>query len=127
MQITAKILERGGELVTRLMQNYRPEIDKAYRENGEEKMKVGLSLTIEPSINGFRLAAGISFVSARIKDTFTDTIDEAQVNLFPDPGDAGGTGRTIVCPQRPDFEPYIDYCRDDCGKCDAWHKEVKAE
>jgi hypothetical protein len=79
MKITDKTLEKGGEMLGRLMQSYKTKINEAFQKS--EELNIGLSLKIEPGNipEKVRLEAGINFVSERVKDTFTD-----QVNLIPD-------------------------------------------
>lgn len=84
MQIGEKTIERGGEMLTALMKTYKKKINDAFKNEGEKALKIGLSLDIEAgkASGTFKLEAGINFVSERIKDTYTDNVDEQQMGLF---------------------------------------------
>lgn len=118
MQINDKLLQRGGALITRLLQSYTTKIAEAFLTNDEEKFKIGLGLTIMPAKNvgEFELKADISFVSEKIKDTFTERVDEKQMSLQLDEGP--GSGKIVKCPNRmvdgiPD-EMYASFCNNKC-------------
>ena len=118
MQITNKILERAGLTITRLMQAHVTKINEMFM-NSDDGAKISLSLAIEPgpAIGSFRFEAGINFVTQRVKDTFTDTYETGQGDLFE------GSGRAVKCPMRPvkgeDGETYFDelyasHCNNSC-------------
>ncbi|MDD4997855.1 MAG: hypothetical protein PHI99_06870 [Syntrophales bacterium] len=105
MKITDKTLEKGGEMLGRLMQSYRTKINEAYLKS--EELNIGLSLKIEPGTTSekVRLEAGINFVSERVKDTFTD-----QVNLTPDLFEQVDS---VMCPVKK--MPVLNsYCNEKC-------------
>ncbi|OPY11334.1 MAG: hypothetical protein A4E67_00232 [Syntrophaceae bacterium PtaB.Bin038] len=96
--------EEGG-LVTSLMQSYRSKINEAFNA-ADGDFKIGLSLTIKPNGAGCKLEAGISFVAERIKDMYTEDIDEKQMTLdLEDQKEAAllTAGRKVACPLRPIF------------------------
>jgi hypothetical protein len=86
MQIGEKTIKAGGEIITNAMLSYLTKINEAFNNNGEEDLKIGLSLTIKPgpATGNFKLKAGIDFVTQKIKDTFSGNVDEVQANLFED-------------------------------------------
>jgi len=84
-----KTFEKGGELITALMKSYRTKINEAYLV-ADEELKIGFSLSIKPAPGKgtFLLEAGINFITEKIKDQWTATVDELQLDLFED--QAGG-------------------------------------
>ena len=114
MKIGEKTLERGGEMLTALMKTYQKRINEAFVNEGEKSLKIGLSLDIEPgpASGTFRLQAGISFISQRVKDTYTDNVDEQQLGLFDEEKAVGGPGFRD-CPVQG-MPVYADYCERTC-------------
>jgi hypothetical protein len=112
MKIGEKTLRKGGEMLTNIMLSYISKINEAFLHNGESELKIGLDLTIKPgAANGnFKLQSGIKFVTEQIKDTFSDSCDELQTNLF----DANQTARP--CYLRPDGDQVFDNV---CNKCNS--------
>lgn len=108
MKIGEKTLEKGGEILTRALLAYQTKINEAFLNNGEEDLKIGLSLTIKPgpADGNFKLKGDISFVTQKITDSFSDSVDEKQVGLFDDDYDEP----TRPCPERPGDDVYERVC-----------------
>jgi hypothetical protein len=108
MKIGEKTLKKGGEMLTSIMLSYISKINEAFLHNGESELKIGLDLTIKPgAANGnFKLQSGIKFITEQIKDTFSDSCDELQTNLFEE-----GFKK---CPLRPNDRMKESYCDDKC-------------
>ena len=83
MQIGEITLRKGGEMLTNSMLSYISKINKAFLNNGEADLKIGLALTIKPGTTGkFHLKSDIKFITEQITDSFADTVDELQTNMF---------------------------------------------
>lgn len=107
MEIDNKTLEKGGEMLGLLMQSYRTKINQAFLKQ-DDKFKIGLGLTISPglTVDSVKLEAEINFVSERIKDTFTQSVDIGPT-LFDQES-------TVKCPVRgiPVLESVCGDCKD---------------
>lgn len=106
MQITDRTFEHAGEMLGRLMLSYRTKINEAFLK-AEKDFSISLSLTIKPGSadNSVRLEAGINFVSERVKDTFTDYVDQIP-NLFEQVD-------SVMCPAKR--MPVLNsYCNEKC-------------
>jgi len=106
MQITDKTFEHAGEMLGRLMLSYRTKINEAFLK-AEKDFSISLSLTIKPGSadNSVRLEAGINFVSERVKDTFTDYVDQIP-NLFEQVD-------SVMCPLNK-MVVLNSYCNEKC-------------
>lgn len=95
MKIGEKTLRTGGEIITNAMLSYITKINEAFNNNGEDDLKIGLSLTIKPgpASGNFKLKASIDFVTQKIKDTFSGSVDEVQADLFGPRDDMVGCPR----------------------------------
>ena len=114
MKIGEKTLRKGGEILTNAMLTYISKINEAWRNNGEDELKLGLSLIIKPgaAAGNFKLKGDIAFVTEKISDSFSDSVDELQLSLFDKnkdtkicPRDGQEISRTICnnkCPDRLD-------------------------
>ena len=103
MNIGEKTLRKGGEMLTNIMLSYISKINEAFLHNGESELKIGLDLTIKPgAANGnFKLQSGIKFITEQIKDTFSDSCDELQGNLFEE------KEKTYPCYLRPEGDSVL--------------------
>lgn len=113
MKIGEKTLKKGGELLTNSLLTYQESINKAYLKAGGEELKITLGLAIKAG-NGdgnFKLQSKIKFVTDQIEDTFSESVDERQTNLFEDVNQP-----TRLCPERKDgaeiFESVCAKCKD---------------
>ncbi|OGP87158.1 MAG: hypothetical protein A2031_08100 [Deltaproteobacteria bacterium RBG_19FT_COMBO_43_11] len=83
MKIGEKTLRKGGEMLTNSLLTYITKINEAYQNNLEATLKISLSLSIAPGVQGsFLLKTDINFVLEKITDSFTDSSDELQQKLF---------------------------------------------
>ena len=85
MNIGEKTLQKGGEMLTNALLTYQKKINESFLNSEYTDVKIGMSLTIKPGDKGngnFSLKADVSFVTERITDSFSDSIDETQVSLF---------------------------------------------
>ena len=76
--VTGKMLAMIADLFT----VYETEMDKAYRQCGEEPFKISIGLKLDPGDRGIDIETSISFVTGRIKDKTIGTGSETQQNLF---------------------------------------------
>ncbi|MFA5323755.1 MAG: hypothetical protein WC373_13875 [Smithella sp.] len=109
MHIGEKTLLKGGEMLTNSMLTYEKAINQAFLKSESGELKISLSLSIKPgAANGaFKLQSGIKFVTDQINDTFTDQVDELQVNLFENKEEP-----TKMCPLRDGVEIFEYVCRE---------------
>jgi len=117
MKIGEKTIRKGGDMLTNSMLSYISKINEAFNNNGEEDLKIGLSLTIKPGqgTGNFKLQSDINFTTEKIKDTFTDSCDEAQGALDLEGKMGAGTGELKKCPNRPPKDRvYASYCNNNC-------------
>jgi hypothetical protein len=108
MEIGEKTLKKGGELLTNSLLTYRKSINAAFLkvEGDELNITMGLKIKTGPGNGNFKLTSKIKFVTDQIEDTFSDSVDELQTNLFD--------GKpTRICPLR-DGDEIIESV---CGKC----------
>lgn len=112
-QIGEKTIRKGGEMCRNAMLAYQSKINEAFTNNGEKDLKIGLSLTITPGAGAgnFKLKADISFITQKITDSFTDNVDEIQMDLFEF---NRGTGDLKNCPLRPDDLIFASFCNNSC-------------
>lgn len=109
MKIGEKTLKKGGEILTNALLAYKSKINEAFLNNGEDDLKIGLSLTIKPgdADGNFKLKGDISFVTQKITDSFSDSVDEKQTSLPLDEP-------TRICPEREDGAEIFESV---CAKC----------
>jgi hypothetical protein len=112
MKIGEKTLRKGGEMLTNAMLAYITKINEAFLNSGEADLKITLGLTIKPgAANGnFKLQSEIKFVTEQVKDTFSDSCDELQTNLF----DENKTARP--CYLRPEGDLVLEKV---CNRCNS--------
>ena len=105
MKIGEKTLRKGGEMLTNAMLSYISKINEAFFNSGEADLKITLGLTIKPgAANGnFKLQSEIKFVTEQVKDTFSDSCDELQTNLFEE--------NARPCYLRPGEEVFEKVCK----------------
>jgi hypothetical protein len=80
--VSLKVVETAGEMLTAMLKMYHEKLDKAYLRS-EGSLTVDLKTTFKPADNGqMEVDVSINFVTDRIKNKFTRTIDENQEGLF---------------------------------------------
>jgi hypothetical protein len=83
MKIGKKVLEECGGLLAEMLTSYGIQINEAFQAAGDEPLSVALNLKIKPGKEKeFELEASISFVMARVKDTFKRSVNEAQMDIL---------------------------------------------
>ena len=87
MNIGPRVLARTKEMIGVLLDNYHNEIEEAYcnTEDDDGRVKglgVDVKLKFSPDSGAIGIDATINFVSERVKDTVSDTVDEKQIPLF---------------------------------------------
>lgn len=106
MRIGEKTLSKGGDILKNALLAYKSKINEAFLNNDEDELKIGLALHIKPgpADGNFKLKADISFVTQKITDSFSDSVDEKQMDLFKDEP-------TKVCPESENGdEIYVSSC-----------------
>jgi len=84
MEIGPKTLRKGGELLTNSLLTYRKAINDAYLKSGETELKItmGLAIKMGRGEGTFDLTSKIKFVTDQIEDTFSESVDQLQTNMF---------------------------------------------
>lgn len=115
MKIGEKTLKRGGELLTNSLLTFQKSINEAFLKAGEDELKItmGLSIKAGPGNGNFKLQSKIKFVTDQIEETFSDSVDELQTDLFKDQP-------TKKCPLENGDERLETYC----AKCPSRRKAI---
>jgi hypothetical protein len=72
-----KAIKKGTELLGKMLNDYKKEIDKAYLKAGDsETLKVGLSLAFSDDGGNVTVDASLSFIESRIKDSASATVSD---------------------------------------------------
>lgn len=86
-RIGMKTVQEAGSLVNALLQEHQEEIEEAYNKTEADSISISFSVKIKPGAKGNEINATINFVSERVKDSASGTVDESQLNVFSDGGD----------------------------------------
>jgi len=116
MEIGEKTLRKGGVLLTNSLLTYRKAINAAFLKAEGDELNIAMGLKIKTGTgNGnFKLTSKIKFVTDQIEDTFSDSVDELQTDLFKDQP-------TRLCPVRDDGTEVFETV---CAKCPTRSKAI---
>jgi hypothetical protein len=84
MDVGVRVLHECGKLISEILETYGDQINEAYQEtDASDPLSISLGLKIKPGKEKeFDLEASISFVKARIKDTFKRSVNEVQMDIL---------------------------------------------
>ena len=102
--INNEVIAKTIELLNRHLCRNQSAIELAYCKT-DEGLDIGLKVTYKPQKNGTQIKTAINFVSDRVKDSNTATVeDNAQLQLFDGQG-----GENVIPIQRPRSQPNCGY------------------
>ena len=90
MKISFAVLEEIEKAIKDMFVAYQGEMDQAYLAAGDEPLKVAIGVKIAPDGAKLKIVTSINFVKDRCKDEVTSWVDEEQINLFDEGGQADG-------------------------------------
>jgi hypothetical protein len=91
-KIGLRTVNEASDLIASLLQTYVEDIEQAWLSCEGDAITVNLKVKIKPENRGNEINAEIGFVSSRIKDVMSATVDEDQITMeFEERGDPGDT------------------------------------
>jgi len=82
MRLNQEVIQTIEESVSRLLSEYKDELNEAYLKCDERKFSIALGTKIEETDNGrFKVETSISFVKDKVKDSTIDYVDAEQVSF----------------------------------------------
>ena len=90
MKISITVLEQIEKSIKDMLVTYQEEMDQAYLSAGDDPLTIAISIKIAPDGAKLKIVTGINFVKDRCKDAVTSWVDEEQINLFDEGGQADG-------------------------------------
>lgn len=85
-RIGMKTVQEAGNLINALLQEHQEEIETAYNKTEADSISISFSVKIKPGTKGNEINTTINFVSERVKDSASGTVDESQLSVFGDGG-----------------------------------------
>jgi hypothetical protein len=82
-KITEVTLNKIADMARDALITYQEQIDAAYLAAGDDPLTISIKTKIKPADNNrTEVSVGISFSTGRVKDEFTEFVDESQMNMF---------------------------------------------
>jgi len=85
-RIGMKTVQEAGNLIAILLQEHQEAIEEAYLKTEADSITINFTVKIKPGAKGNEINTTINFVSERVKDSASGTVDESQLNVFGDGG-----------------------------------------
>ena len=84
MTIGAGVISAIATGCQSLLVDYKDELNKAYGELGDDPLSISFGVKLFPGPDGVDIDINMSFVTGKIKDKISRTVNENQANLFED-------------------------------------------
>lgn len=85
LKIGEQTINEIGTAITAVLLDHMPALDKAY-QTCDKALSVGVSIKIEPCVEGNRCDIGLSFVTSKVKDHAVRLVNEMYEPMFKEQG-----------------------------------------
>lgn len=82
-KIGPQTIEHMTDQVKGLLSDYQKDLHLAYLGMGDDPLTIALSIKVSPDREGNRIETSMNFVTGRIKDKISGSVNEEQMKLFP--------------------------------------------
>lgn len=82
-RIGPQTIEHMTDQVDGLLSDYQVDLNRAYLGMGDDPLTIALSIKVSPDREGNRIETSMNFITGRIKDKISGSVNEEQMKLFP--------------------------------------------